>query len=272
MRRPERGNVFHHECEIEGDMPNSANSQPKTFTLRVTVREQIQAMLRDGILQESCSEYINPLTLVHREQKPIRISVDARRINKLMVPDRVKVQPMREMLLRLHGSSYIKSLDLSSAFLQVPLSKVPRKSTDVQFHSIVYQLTAITNDFKNSLSEFIRSLETILGDDVLKDYVITYVDDLHIHSSRFSDHLDQLDRVLQKPTTAGITINASKCNFCKQEIKFLGHIVCDKTVKVGLERIIAVLRYPVLKKQKQLRKFLGVCNFHQKFNINTHQT
>jgi len=111
MRRPERGNAFHHECEIEGDMPNSANSRPIAITLRVTVREQIQAMLRDGILEESCSEYINPLTLVHREQKPIRISVDARRINKLMVPDRVKVQPMREVLLRFHGSSYIKNLD-----------------------------------------------------------------------------------------------------------------------------------------------------------------
>jgi hypothetical protein len=30
-------------------------------------------MLRDGILEESYSAYVNPLTPVHREQKPIRI-------------------------------------------------------------------------------------------------------------------------------------------------------------------------------------------------------
>ena len=47
---------------------------------------------------------------MHREQKPIRICVDARRINKLMLADRVKVQPMRELLQRFHGSSYITSL------------------------------------------------------------------------------------------------------------------------------------------------------------------
>jgi len=52
-----------------------------------------------------------------------------------------------------------------------------------------------------------------------------------------------------------------------QEIKFLGHIVCDKTVKLGRERILTILRYPV-PNQNQLRKFLGVCNFHQTFNIN----
>jgi len=107
-------------------------------------------------------------------------------------------------------------MDLSSAFLHVLLSKGPRKSIAVQFQNSVYQPTSITYDFKNSLSEFIRALETVLGDDVVKDHVITYVGDLHIHSSSFSDHLDQLDRVLHKLTTAGFTINASKFNFCKQ--------------------------------------------------------
>jgi len=50
---------------------------------------------------------------------------------------------------------------------------------------------------------------TFLGNDVLKDHVITYVDDILIHSSGFSDRLDQLDRVFQKLTTADFTINAS---------------------------------------------------------------
>ena len=99
-------------------------------------------------------------------------------------------------------------------------------------------------------------------------HVITYVDDLLTHSSSFDDHLEHLDRVLHKLTTAGFTINASKCNFCKPEIKFLGHIICDRTVKADPERIEAILRYPVSKNQKQLRKFLGVCNFHQQFSVN----
>jgi hypothetical protein len=89
--------VFEYEFKI-GDMPPTANSRPIPFALMAPVREQIQAMLRDGILEESYSAYVNQLTLVHREPKPIRNCVDARRINKLMVADRVKVQPMRELL------------------------------------------------------------------------------------------------------------------------------------------------------------------------------
>ena len=196
-------------------MPPTANSRPIPFALRAPVREQIQAMLRDGILEESYSAYVNTRTLVHRELKPIRICMGARRINKLMVADRVKVQPVRELLQRFHGSSCITSLDLSSAFLQVPLSKRSRKWTAFQFQSRVYQFTSVPYGFKNSLSAFIRALETILGDDVVNDHVITYVDDLLIHSSSFYDHLEHSDRVLHKLTTAGFTVDASKWNFRK---------------------------------------------------------
>jgi len=150
-KRPGRCNVFEYEFKIEGDMPPTANSRPIPFALRAPVREQIQGMLRDGILEESYS------ALVHREPKPIRICVDARRINKLMVADRVKVQPMRELLQIFHGSSYITIFDLSSAFLQVPLSKGSRKWTAFQFQSRVYQFTSVPYGFKNSLSAFMRA-------------------------------------------------------------------------------------------------------------------
>jgi hypothetical protein len=54
----------------------------------------------------------------------------------------------------------------------------------------------------------------------------------------------------------------------KPEIKFLGHIISDEKVKADRERTEAILRYYVPKKQRQLRKFLGICNFHQQFILN----
>jgi hypothetical protein len=51
-KRPERCNMFEYEFKIEGDMPPTANSRSIPFALRAPVREQIQAMLRDGILEE----------------------------------------------------------------------------------------------------------------------------------------------------------------------------------------------------------------------------
>ena len=267
-KRPGKCSKFEYEFRVEGSVTNSANSRPIPFALRNEVREQIQVMLKDDILEESFSSYINPLTLVVREMKPLRICVDARRINRQMTADRTKVLPLRELLQKFHGASYITSLDLSSAFLQVPLKETSRQWTAFQFQSKVYQFKTVPYGFKNSLSAFIRALEKVLGDDEINNNLVMYVDDLLVHSSTFSEHLQHIDAVLHKLTTAGFTVNAAKCQFCKPEVKFLGHIISDKTVRPDKERIEAILRYPAPKNQRQLRKFLGVCNFHQQFIVN----
>ena len=139
-------------------MPTSGNSRPIPIALRDQVRDQIKVMLKDDILEESFSSYINPLTLVVWEMKPLRICVDARRINRQMTADRAKVLPLRELLQKFHGASYITSLDLSSAFLQVPLKESSRQWTASSF-KVVYQFKTVPYGFKNSLSAFIRALE-----------------------------------------------------------------------------------------------------------------
>jgi len=153
-------------------MPKSRNARPIPFALRAQVREQIQEMLKDDILEKSFSDYVNPLTLVERPGKGIRICIDARRVNALMVPDRVKVDPMKELLQRFHGSKYITTIDLSSAFLQVPLHRSSRKWTSFQFGNQVYQYKVVPYGFKNSLSAFIRALDMVLGDG-LEENVVT---------------------------------------------------------------------------------------------------
>jgi hypothetical protein len=98
-----------------------------------------------------------------------------------MVPDRVKVDPMKKLLQRFHGSKYITTIDLSSAFLQVPLHRSSRKWTSFQLGNQVYQYKVVPYSFKNSLSAFIRALDMVLGDG-LEENVVTYVDDVVVHS------------------------------------------------------------------------------------------
>ena len=181
-----------YEFKIEGNMPPSAKSRPIPFALRHQMREQIQAMLKDGILEELHSAYINPITLVIREGRAVRICLDVRRINKQMIADHTKVMPMHELLQKFYGDKYVTSLDLSSAFLQVPLEKSSRQWTAFQFESNVYQFTTVPYGFKNSLAAFIRALERVLGDCGLSNNLVMYVDDLFIHLLTFIEHLQHI--------------------------------------------------------------------------------
>jgi len=263
-KRPGGCNQFEYKFEMTGDMPKSRKARPIPFALRAQVKKQIQEMLKDNILEESFSDYVNPLTLVERPGKGIRICIKARRVNALMIPDRVKADPTKELLQRFHGSKFITTIDLSSAFLQVPLNRSSRKWTSFQFGNQVYQYKVVPYGFKNSLSPFIRALGKVLGDG-LADNVVTYLDDVVVHLGCFEDHLRHLDTVLEKLTTAGFTINANKCSFYKPQIKFLGHVISSEGLMPDMDRIKAILSYPPPRNQKQLRRFLGICNIYQQF-------
>jgi hypothetical protein len=97
-------------------------------------------MLKNGILEIS---YVNPLTSVQRTGKPTRICVDAGEMNEYMIPDRAKVPPIQELLLRFCGATFISSIDLNSTFLQLPLERTSRESTAFHFEGQVYQFARV---------------------------------------------------------------------------------------------------------------------------------
>jgi hypothetical protein len=173
-------------------VPKSRNSRPIPYALCKEVQEQVEEMLADHTIEESYSSYVNPLTLVQRDGKRVRICVGAREANKFMTPDRAKVPPMQMLLQRFYGTSYISTLDLSSAFLQIPLEVFSRKQTAFQFQNKVYQFTRVPYGFRNSLSAFIWALQSVLGADTSK-YALHYFDDLVVFSETFDEHLDHLD-------------------------------------------------------------------------------
>ena len=109
---------------MQGGIPKSRNSRPIQFALHKEVQEQVEEMKA-----ESYSSYVNPITLFQKEGRRVRICLDAREANKFMTPDRAKAPPMHMLLQRFHGASCILTLDLSSAFLQIPLEKASRKWT-----------------------------------------------------------------------------------------------------------------------------------------------
>jgi len=99
----------------------------------------------------------------------------------------------------------------------------------------------------------------------LEENVVTYVDDVVVQSVCFEEHLQHLDAVLGKLATAGFTINANKCSCCKPQMKVLGHVISSEALLPDRDRIKAILSYTPPRNQKQLRRFLGLCNFHQQF-------
>jgi hypothetical protein len=113
----------------------------------------------------------------------------------------------------------------------------------------------------------LRTLTGIYKGSQTETYVVFYVDDILVHSYTFEEHLVHLDTVIHRLTKAGFTLNVMKCCFYQEEVKFPGHCINKTGVSAGPDRFLTILNYPLPKNCKQLRQFLGTCNFHSRFNV-----
>jgi hypothetical protein len=107
--------------------------------------------------------------------------VDARQVNKQMVTDRAKQSPSHELLQRFHGAKFISSIDLNSAFLQIPLEESSRIWTAFHFECQIYQFRRVLFGFRNSLFSFIRALQLVFGSDSTS-FVLNYVNNIIVYS------------------------------------------------------------------------------------------
>jgi hypothetical protein len=137
--RPGKCEVYEYKFNITNTTPIIDYSRPVSYSARAGVRKQTEQIVEDWILELSDISFINPLTIMYRENKEPRFCIDARRVNNVMLPDRARTPPIDEMLQQFHRVKYITSLDLTSAFLQIPLEASSRKYTAFLFDTNVYQ-------------------------------------------------------------------------------------------------------------------------------------
>ena len=76
---------------------------------------------------------------------------------------------------------------------------------------------------------FQRLMNGVMSD-FLFNFLLVYLDDLLIFSHNFEDHLQHLDRVLQRIGETRLKLNLDKCQLLREEVNYLGHTISAEGV------------------------------------------
>ena len=96
-------------------------------------------------------------------------------------------------------------------------------------------------------------------------FVECYVDDPVVHSATVEDHILHLRQFFQRCSDAHLTLHGNKTFIGAPEIKFMGHIVGNDSVRMSPEKLDTIINWPVPENKKQLESFLGFCNYDARF-------
>ena len=70
------------------------------------------------------------------------------------------------------------------------------------------------------------------------------MDDVLVYGKDQEEYDKRLEAVLQRIQSAGVTHNPEKCEFSKDQLKFLGHIIDKDGVRANPAEVRAILDLP----------------------------
>lgn len=97
------------------------------------------------------------------------------------------------------------------------------------------------------------------------DFIFAYIDDVCIASENIDQHKEHLRIVFTRLREHGLTINVSKCEFGKEKIRFLGHMITPNGSEPLPEKVDAIKNFQLPKVACELKRFLAMINFYRRF-------
>jgi RNase H-like domain found in reverse transcriptase/Reverse transcriptase (RNA-dependent DNA polymerase)/Integrase zinc binding domain/Integrase core domain len=252
---------------------DTGDSQPITqrpYLVSPAVQEKIYSeldrLLKLGIIEESQSDWSNPLVVVKKANGSTRLCIDARKLNEITIKDEYPLPNINRILAQLRSSKYLSSIDLKDAFFQIPLSQESRHKTAfaVPGHGF-YQFARCPFGLSNSPKTMCRLMDRVLGCS-MEPFVFTYLDDIIIATSDFDTHIKCILSISERFREAGLSINVGKSKFCQQMLEYLGYVIDSNSgLRMNPEKIAPILNYPTPTKVKEVQRFLGVVGWYQRF-------
>ncbi|XP_023288921.1 uncharacterized protein LOC111674083 [Orussus abietinus] len=238
-KRPGKLTTYQHRLEVMPHTPYARKPYPIPIAHREKVTEEINKMLELGIIQRSNSPYVNPLVVVHKKDGSLRLCLDARRLNSILIAGSECMQTMEVLFQECTNANVMSTLDLTSSFWQVPLHPDSRKYTAFLHQGRCYEFIVTPFGLKTSTAALVRGLEPVLRN--VSAGILNFVDDILCTARTFEQHIEQLRR-------------------------FLGHVITPKGIHPDPTKLQAIQEAPSPKNVQQLRGFLGLINFYTKFN------
>ena len=264
------GQLFHYRFSLPFHDETQTTHQPPR-PIPIHIRDQVANEIKTwqdlGIISETQSSNNIPLIILRKPDKSIRISLDARGLNQLLVKDRFPLPHMTTVFSRIGNklaageSCFISSLDLSRAYWQVRVAEEDAFKLAFSHNGRHYQANRMLYGTATAPSAFSRIMAKIMT----HPSIIIYLDDLICIDSCFSEHLKTLEFIFKTCYDHGLLLSAKKCNLCMRETDFLGHKISSDGISPTSKHLKAVEDFQPPTDRNELKRYLGMVNYNIKF-------
>ena len=235
-----------------------------SLPLRTKVKEELDKMESLGVISrvEEPTEWCSGMVVVPKKAGTVRICVDFCALNESVLKEVHPLPTVDETLAHLNGATVFSKLDANSVFWQIPLSDNSKHLTTFItpygwyfFHKLPFGISSAPEYLQRFMSEILADQEGVL----------CHIDDVIIFGCNQGEHHERLHSALKKIEEYGVTLNVAKCEFNKNRLLFLGHVIDRDGISADPSKTSAIVETKKPESLTELRRFMGMVNQLSKF-------
>ncbi|GJP41072.1 hypothetical protein CLOM_g710 [Closterium sp. NIES-68] len=254
-----------HRIELE---PGAQPTVQRQFRLSQPELEELQQeldyLLTKGFIRPSTSPYATPILFTPKKDGGFRMCIDYRALNRITIKSRYPILRADDLLDQLRGAKFFSKIDLRGGYHQIRVAAEDCHKTAFRTRYGSYEYLVMPFGLTNAPSTFQMTMNGVFRE-LLDKCVIIYPDDILIYSRSREQHLKDLDAVFTLLHKNRLITKGSKCDFLKQELEFLGHVVSTEGVKIDPRKIKTIQEWKPPTNLKELQSFLGFVNYVRRF-------
>jgi hypothetical protein len=163
-------------------------------------------------------------SLVHEEERAIRLCIDFRQLNKVTVKNKYPLPRIDDLFNQLKDAKIFSKIDLMSGYHQVRIKEEDISKNAFKKRYGYYEFTVVPFGLSNALVVFVCLMNGVFRE-YLDKFVIVFLDDILVYSKSEEENEHHLRMVFQVLRDHQLYAKLSKCSFYQKQIHYLGHII-----------------------------------------------
>jgi hypothetical protein len=219
-----------------------------------------------GRIRPSNSAYGSPMFFVPKPGDPTvqRMVVDYRLLNSMTTPDAYPLPLIDTIMDMLAKSKFFAKLDLVGAYQLLRMAAGYEHLTAFRTPFGMFESLVVRDGLRNAPAVFQHFLNEVFAD-LIGQGVIVYIDDILIHAETLAELRRLTELVLQRVRETNLYLKASKCEFERTSIKFLGFIISAEGISTNPDYVQGIADFPRPQTLRQVRRFLGMASYYRRF-------
>jgi transposase InsO family protein len=257
---------YDHKIDLK---PSFESQLGKTYPLSPKETEELQTFidenLKKGYIRPSESPMASSFFFVGKKDGKLRPCQDYRYLNSHTVKNAYPIPMIPTIMDKLKGANFFTKMDVRLGYNNIRIRNGDQWKAAFKTPLGFYEPMVMFFGMCNSPATFQKMMDTIFEKMLRKGGIIIYMDDILI----FAKTQEELDRLtleaLQILENNDLYLKLEKCEFDKQRLEYLGMIITPNHIEMDNTKLKGINEWPTPKNTRDVRKFMGFCNFYRKF-------